>query len=81
MTEADILSLRIQATRVQQVRSDLKSIQGDLMRMRQGQASFAAVSRSNARTVSQGYDQMAQAAKRSADAQKSALKSVQSSVL
>lgn len=81
MTEADVLSLRIQATRVEAVRRDLKSIQGDLMRMRQSQASFAAISRSNARAVSQGYDQMAQAAKRSADAQKNALRSVQSSVL
>jgi len=81
MTEADILSLRVQATRVQQVRSDLKSIQGDLMRMRQSQTSFASASRSNARAVSQSYDQMAQAARRSASAQQAAMKSVQNSVL
>ncbi len=80
MTEADILSLRIQATRVQQVRSDLKSIQGDLMRMRQSQASFAAASRSNARSVSQSYDQMAQAARRSASAQKQAMQGVGDSI-
>lgn len=80
MTEADILSLRIQATRVQQVRSDLKSIQGDLMRMRQSQASFASASRSNARSVSQSYDQMAQAARRSATAQKQAMQGVGDSI-
>lgn len=80
MTEADILSLRVQATRVEQVRSQMKSLQGDLMRMRQSQTSFASASRSNARAVSQSYDQMAQAARRSAAAQKQAMQGVGDSI-
>lgn len=80
MTEADILSLRVQATRVEMVRSQMKSLQGDLMRMRQSQTSFAAASRSNARAVSQSYDQMAQAARRSASAQQAAMRGVGDSI-
>lgn len=50
------------------------------MRMRQSQTSFASASRSNARAVSQSYDQMAQAARRSAAAQKQAMQGVGDSI-
>ena len=80
MTEADILSLRVQATRVQQLRSDLRSIKGDLVGIHQATLSHASASRSAARAVASGYDQMALAAKRSASAQSSAMASVKKSV-
>lgn len=80
MTEADILALRIQATRVDAVRRDLKAIQGDMARMRQMSAAHAAASRSHARTIESGYDSLARSARRSADAQKRAMQGVRDSV-